>query len=165
MSKICKWNGNVHNVTCQTYQTRSSTNSEEIIPKSKAKSLRIVTLNFQSMFNKKDEICHLLNVSNIDIILGCEAHLSPLISTSELLPPVYIAYRCDRDDGYEGSIIIEKKNLITEKIKTNQVNPNKLVAIKFESLHKPVILISCYRAPKGTSSESLFDETKRLSNK
>ena len=69
------------------------------------------------------------------------------------------------DDGYEGSIIIEKKNLITEEVKTNQVNPNKLVAIKFESLDKPVILISCYRAPKGTSSESLFDETKRLSNK
>ena len=34
----------------------SSINSDKIIPKSKAKSLRIVTLNFQSMFNKKDEM-------------------------------------------------------------------------------------------------------------
>ena len=60
-----------------SFSYSSSTNSEEIIPKSKAKSLRIVTLNFQSMFNKKDEICHLLNDNNIDIILGCETHLSP----------------------------------------------------------------------------------------
>ena len=109
--------------------------------------------------------CHLLNDNNIDIILDCETHLSPLISTSELLHPVYTAYRCDRDDGYGGSIIITKKNLIIEEIKTNQVNPNQLVAIKVESLHKPVILMSCYRAPKRASSESLFDEIKRLSNK
>ena len=92
------------------------TNSEYQSSKSKAKSLRIVTLNFQSMFNKKDEICHLLNGNNIDIILGCETHLSPSISTSELLPPVYTAHRCDRDDGYGGSIIIAKKNLVIEEI-------------------------------------------------
>ena len=91
--------------------------------------------------------CHLLNDNNIDIILDCETHLSPLISTSELLHPVYTAYRCDRDDGYGGSIIITKKNLIIEEIKTNQVNPNQLVAVKVESLHKAVILMSCYRVP------------------
>ena len=114
----------------------------EMIPKPRAKSLRIVTLNFQSMFNKKDEICHLLNDNNTDIILVCETHLSPSISTSELLPPVYTVYRCDRDDGYGGSIIIAKKDLIIEEIKTNQVNPNQLVPIKVEFLHKPVVLMS-----------------------
>ena len=70
----------------------SSTDSEEIIPKSKVKSLRIVTHNFQNMFNKKDEICHFINNNNIDIVLGCETHLSPSISTSELLPPLYIQH-------------------------------------------------------------------------
>ena len=99
--------------------SHSSSTTEEIITNSKAKSLRIMTLNFQSMFNEKDEICHLLNGNNIDITLGCETHLSPSISTSELFPPVYTAYRCDRDDDYGGSIIIAKKNLITEEIKTN----------------------------------------------
>ena len=97
----------------------SSTNSEEIIPKSIAKSLRIVTLNFQSVFSKKDEICLFLNDNNIDIILGCETHIFPSISTSEFLPPIYTAYRCDRDEGYGGSIIIPKKNLIIVEIKAN----------------------------------------------
>ena len=41
----------------------------------------------------------------------------------------------------------------------------ELIAIKVQSLHKPVILMSCYRAPKRASSESLFDEIKRLLNK
>ena len=39
-----------------SFSYSSSINSDKIIPKSKAKSLRIVTLNFQSMFNKKDEM-------------------------------------------------------------------------------------------------------------
>ena len=64
-------------------------------------------------------------------------NLSPSNLTSELHRPLYTAYRSD-----EGSIIIAKKNLITEEIQTNQVNPNQLVAIKAKSFPKPVILIS-----------------------
>ena len=63
----------------------SSTESEEIRPKTQVRSLRIVTLTFQSMFIKTDEIFHFLKDSNIDIILDCKTHLSPSISTSELL--------------------------------------------------------------------------------
>ena len=121
----------------------SSTNSEEIIPKSKAKSLRIVTLNFQSMFNKKDEICHLLNDNNTDFILVCETHLSPSISTSELLPPVYTVYRCDRDDGYGGSIIIAKKNLIIEEKPSKSKSVGCYQGLAFpQTCHTNVILLS-----------------------
>ena len=106
--KILKWNGNVHDAGCQTYQTQSlidsaiwsnytfSTDSDEMIAKSKAKSLKIMTLNFQNMFLKKDEI----NDSSIDIILDCENHLSLSVSTSELFSTVYAAYGWDRDDGW-----------------------------------------------------------------
>ena len=65
-----------------------STNSEEMIAKLKAKSLIIVTLNFKSTFIKIDKICHFLNDNNIDIIPSCNTHVSPSISTSELLPSV-----------------------------------------------------------------------------
>ena len=57
-----------------------------------------MTLNFQSMFLKKDQI----NGSRIDIILDCENHLSLSVSTSELLSTVYTAYGWDRDDGWIG---------------------------------------------------------------
>ena len=49
--------------------------------------------------------------------------------------------------------------------KTNQLNPNQLVAIKVESIHKPVMLMSCYETPKQTCSELSFEEIKRLLNK
>ena len=81
------------------------------------------------MFIKKYEICHFLNDSHIDIILGCEAYLFFSISSSEFLPPVYTAYMCDRDVGYRRSIITAKKDLIIEEFRTNQENPNQLVAI------------------------------------
>lgn len=97
----------------------SSTDSDKVIAKPKAKSLRTMTLNFQSRLNKKDEICQSLNDNNIDNILGCEIHLSPSVSTSDLLPPVYKLHWCDRDDGYGESIIIAKKSVIIKETKTN----------------------------------------------
>ena len=45
------------------------------------------------------------------------------------------------------------------------MNSNQLVAINADSLHKSVIMMSCYRTPRPTSFESLFDEIQRLSNK
>ena len=88
----------------------SSTDSEKIIPKSKVKPLRIVTLDFESMFDKKDEICHFLNYTNIAIILGCETHLSPSISTSELLP-LYTQHR-----GVTVMMVLEIPSLLQRKI-------------------------------------------------
>ena len=87
----------------------SNTDSEEIIPKSKAKSLRTVTLNFQSMFNKK-EICQFLNDNHSNIILGCETHLSRSVSTSELLP-LYIQHT-----GVTKMIVMEGPSLLQRKI-------------------------------------------------
>ena len=88
----------------------SSTESEELLPKSGAKPLKIVTVNFQSMFKKKDEICHFLSDSIIDIILGCETHLSPSISTSELLP-LYIQHI-----GVTEMMLMEGPSLLQRKI-------------------------------------------------
>ena len=50
-------------------------------------------------------------------IRGYRTHFSPSISMTELAPPpshpaIFTAYRCDRDDGYGGFIIIAKKDLI-----------------------------------------------------
>ena len=87
-----------------------STDSEEIIPKSTSDLLRIMNLSFQSMFNKKDEICHFLNDNNIDITLGCETHLSPSISTNELLP-LYIQHT-----GVTEMMVMEGPSLLQKKI-------------------------------------------------
>ena len=97
----------------------SNTDSEEIIPKSKAKSLRTVTLNFQSMFNKK-EICQFLNDNHSNIILGCETHLSRSVSTSELLP-LYIQHTgVTKMIVMEGPSLLQRKIWLLRKLKQNK---------------------------------------------
>ena len=83
-------------------------------PKIKAKCIRILTVNFQSICNKKEELETFLMENDIDVVLGSESHLSPSINNSEIVPPLYTAYRKDRDDGWGGVIIIVKKSLIVE---------------------------------------------------
>ena len=66
----------------------SSLNFDEDMLRVKSKSLRIVTVNFQSIYNKKDELGSFLVENNVDIVLGSEKRLSPSINNAEILPPL-----------------------------------------------------------------------------
>ena len=59
----------------------------------KAKSLRILTANFQSLWNKKDEVEAFVLDNDIDIVIGSEGHLHQGISNSEFLPYGYTAFK------------------------------------------------------------------------
>ena len=84
----------------------------------KVKQLRMLTVNFQSIRNKKDELELIIINEDIDIVLGSETHLTPCITDSEILNPKYKCYRRDRGDGYGRVIIISitKKDLLVEEI-------------------------------------------------
>ena len=97
----------------------------------KSKSLRVVTVNFQSIYNKKDELSSFLTENDVDIVLGSETHLSPSINNAEILPPMYTSYRRDRADGWGGVIIITEKNLTVEEIRINK--ECEMVAMKVET--------------------------------
>ena len=109
----------------------STLNLDEDMLRVKSKSLRVVTVNFQSIYNKKGELSSFLIKNDIDIVLGSETHLSPSINNAEILPPMYTSYRRDRADGWGGGIIITKKNLIFGEIKINK--ECEMVAIKVET--------------------------------
>ena len=55
----------------------------------KAKQLRIMTINFQSVWGKKEELELALVENNIDVVIVCETHLDPCIHDSEFLPLNY----------------------------------------------------------------------------
>ena len=133
----------------------SSLNLDEEMLRVKSKSLKVVTVNFQSIYNKKDELSSFLFENNADIVLGSETHLSPTINNAEILPSMYTSYRCDRADGWCWVIIIAKKNLTVKEIKIKK--ECEMVAI--------VIFASCYRPPKNTNNELLFEEIKRLASR
>ena len=50
------------------------------------KSLRVVTVNFQGIYNKTDELSSFLIVNDVGMVLGSETHLSPSISNAKILP-------------------------------------------------------------------------------
>ena len=55
----------------------------------KAKQLQIMTINFQSVWGKKEELELALVENNIDVVIVCETHLDPCIHDSEFLPLNY----------------------------------------------------------------------------
>ena len=65
-----------------TISSMSSTASEEEPRKAKAiKSLNILSINFQSIWGKKEIFTKMLYSSNTDIVLCTEIHLDPSIRT------------------------------------------------------------------------------------
>ena len=134
-------------------------------PLCKAKQLRLLVINFQSIWGKKEELESILLEHDIDIVIGSESHLDPHINDSEILPPTYVAYRRDRGDGWGGVIIIAKATLITELVHSSK--SAEFIAIKVESYQKPVIIAACYRPPRNTAaqSEALCSEIRKLAKK
>ena len=109
--------------------------------------LKIMCINFRSVWGKKEQIEEALLEDNVDIVIGSETHLERSIKDNEFLPPPYKCYRRDRPDTKGGVIIIAKRNLITEEV----LNSKKceLLAIKVQTHKKPVIIAACYRPPKS----------------
>ena len=127
--------------------TDSNLSPQRNNPKRTPSELKIMCINFQSVWGKKEQIEQALSENNVDIVIGSETHLDKSIKDAEFLPPTYKCYRKDRDDTKGGVIIIAKKNLITEEvIKSNKC---ELIAIKVQTHKKPVIIAACYRPPKS----------------
>ncbi|VDI40583.1 Hypothetical predicted protein [Mytilus galloprovincialis] len=68
--------------------------------------LRTLTINFQSMKNKKPEIEQIIESCEPDIIYGTETWLSNTISPYEYISPSkYTVYNKNRKDGYGGVLL------------------------------------------------------------
>ena len=68
-------------------------------------SLRLLEINFQSLFSKREEFWNLSEAVKPDIIYDCEAWLKPNMSIGEVFPLGYDVYRQDRKDGYGGVVL------------------------------------------------------------
>lgn len=65
--------------------------------------LKVLTINFQSIKNKKPELESLIDSTNPDIIMGTETWLDPSIASSEYFPAQnYNVYRKDRPPNSKG---------------------------------------------------------------
>ena len=116
-------------------------------PKKRINRLKFQIINFDSLPAKKDELGAILQDENLDIVLGCETHLSENILNSEILPPGYNAIpRRDRNRLGGGVIIIHKSNLSVSVIR--KPRNCEFLAMKVQCAGKqPVIFSVAYRRP------------------
>jgi len=99
------------------------------------KQLRILCINFQSIWGKKEQVEQALLENNIDVVIGSGTHLDANIKDAEFLPLTYKCYRRDRNDSKGGVIIIAKKELVTEEVKKSKTC--ELIAIKIPTRKHP----------------------------
>ena len=120
-------------------------------------SLKIASINFQSIVNKFAQLDSFLHSYQFDIILGSETHLDPSISNPEIFPSNYNVIRKDRN-RHGGGVLIAVSNLFQiEKIDI-QDNTESLF-VKILSKDCTHIIISHYRPP-GQG----IDYTRRFTN-
>ena len=134
----------------------SSSPKPHALTKTKSRSpLRILTLNCQSLVNKRADFSELVDRSNPDIIIGTESWLRPDHFTAEFFPPSYTVDRKNRLDKRGGGVFIAIRNTLTSSTgPTLEVNAELLwCTISLE--HQKSLTIGAFYRPPNTGAEIL----------
>ena len=114
----------------------------------KPRNTKVLVVNFQSIKNKKEELCNLLDSANPNILIGTETWLRNDINSFEIFPECYNVYRKDRWDSYGGVLVAVKTDYISELIDTE--NDTESIYIKISLYNnKSLIVGSIYRPPNS----------------
>ena len=119
-------------------------------------SISFLTINFQSLWNKRVQLANLASESRSDVIIGTETWLSSGdqgVKNSELLLDDYDVFRRDRPTKGGGVMIAVKKNLNCEQISAAKDSETLFCKIKLKG-KKPLILGSVYRPPAYNLDQS-----------
>lgn len=117
----------------------------------KRKTLRLISLNFQSIKNKVLETEVLVENSEPDIIFDTETWLNNNIFSAELLPSTYNIFRRDRADSYDGLLIAVKNDLWCTPIFTSK--DHELLCVRLQLTREKSIIIGPYYRPPNTTCE------------
>ena len=130
-------------------------------------SLSALILNCQSLVAKKESFLNLLDLYHPDIVFSSESWLKPSISSNEVFPSGYIAYRRDRADGYGGVFIACRDTLASHDILLNECT-SELVACHIQLTdHSSLIACSIYRPPSSSDLylEDLCQQIEKIKEK
>ena len=117
-----------------------------------------MSINFQSIKNKKEELGDVIDASNLDIIIGSETWLNPTVLSEEIFPGGYTAIRRDRSDGYGGVLIAVKDDIAFEELPSSQDCEAVFIKVALQG-RKSLVVGSLYRAPSSNTEymEKLCD--------
>ncbi|XP_069114588.1 uncharacterized protein [Argopecten irradians] len=132
--------------------------------------IRIATINFQSISNKKPDLEQILHSLKPDIIIGTETWLNNTTSSYEYFPiQEYTVYRKDRKQNKKGQSHGGVLIAVTNKYRSEQIqeldtdNESIFINISMANSHN-LTIGSYYRPPsdKGHSLDQLEISMKRL---
>ena len=103
-------------------------------------------INIQSIVAKKEAFWELLDTYTPDIIVGCEAWLTPNVFDNEIILPSYKLYRTDCIDGYGGVLVGVRTNINSQQICTSDSCELNTVKAHLSS-GQFLIIMGAYRPP------------------
>lgn len=79
-------------------------------------NLRLLEINFRSVWAKRFEFWSLVDATKPDVIFGCETWLKPTKLNGEFMPDDFDTYRKDRGDGYGGVFLAIHRSLNSHQL-------------------------------------------------
>ena len=124
-------------------------------------NLRLLEINFQSVWAKRFEFWSLVDATKPDVIFGCETWLKPTKLNGEFMPDDFITYRKDRGDGYGGVFLAIHSSLNCHQLDID--TSTDLVAAKIVNGNQDIIVASLYR-PTNNDTTYMEDLCSSLLN-
>ena len=133
------------------------------------KSLRLLTINFQSIRAKREEFWTLLKYSQPDVVICSETWLHPNIYEREVLPENYrFAARRDRKSSPHGGVaIIVREDIDASEIEMDTSAEFVAATIPCKSSKKPIVVCALYRPPDNDleTMQELYKCTSLVTNR
>ena len=123
--------------------------------KKQCNTLKSLTINFQSIWNKQEEFMVMLHLLQPDIVFGCETWLDEKVSNTELLfYDMYEIYRRDRktDTRGGGVIILVKKDI--ESALLEEGKDHESIYCRIGQSRQRNIIGAIYRPPGCNNKEN-----------
>ena len=124
------------------------------------KSLRILTINFQSVRNKGLHLEETIDATDPDVIIGTETLLDDNVASSEFLPNRlgYDVWRRDREDSNGGLLIAARKEMqLCDVWRSTNV---ELMTATLKLITGKKIGIAAYYRPPNKTNDEYVDQTK-----
>ena len=130
--------------------------------------LKVISLNFQSIKNKKPQLDILIDTVKPDIIIGTETWLDPTIQSSEFFPSsLYTVFRKDRPpnnkgQSYGGVLIAVSTEYESSEVKELDADC-EIVWVEVTIQNSRKLLLSSFYRPQPNDKTSLYHLNSSLS--
>ena len=117
--------------------------------------LRFLNVNARSLVKNLPGMLNLIETIKPDVIIATETRLDKDIADSEIMPPCYKVWRCDRNHEGGGCLVAVADHLKSHEVPELAVPNCELVWAKIKLKGKKDLLVAAYYKPDDGDKDSL----------